>query len=63
LRNHRITLSSQCEDAFYTVQLTTISSSPWLDKVERVRMRSTLPHEAPPSALHPGKMKWNGYSV
>ncbi|KRZ51568.1 hypothetical protein T02_7093 [Trichinella nativa] len=34
-RNHRIILSSQCEDAFYTVQRTTISASPWLDKVER----------------------------
>ncbi|KRX79248.1 hypothetical protein T06_9514 [Trichinella sp. T6] len=37
LRNHRITLSSQCEDAFYTAtRSTTISSSPWQDEMERI---------------------------
>ncbi|KRY03817.1 hypothetical protein T01_9517, partial [Trichinella spiralis] len=58
LRNHRSILSSQCEDAFDT-----LDPSPWQDKMERVRMHSTLLYEEPPSALHPGKMKWNGYSV
>ncbi|KRY04035.1 hypothetical protein T01_8403 [Trichinella spiralis] len=37
LRNHRIILSSQCEDAFYTaLRRTTLSSSPWQDEVERL---------------------------
>ncbi|KRX79311.1 hypothetical protein T06_12856 [Trichinella sp. T6] len=35
LRNHRIILSSQCEDALYTATRSTISSSPWQDEMER----------------------------
>ncbi|KRX32833.1 hypothetical protein T09_12532, partial [Trichinella sp. T9] len=58
LRKYRATLSIQCVDPFCcAARRTTLSSSPC------VWILSAEPHEEPPSALHPGKTKWNGDSV
>ncbi|KRX30876.1 hypothetical protein T05_10486, partial [Trichinella murrelli] len=77
LRKYRATLSIQCVDPFCcAARRTTLSSSPcrikwngdsvWESTVPFylliVGIVSALPHEEPLSALHRGRIKWNGYS-
>ncbi|KAL1228764.1 ATP-dependent helicase/nuclease subunit [Trichinella spiralis] len=67
LRNHRSILSSQCEDAFYT-----LDPSPWQDEMKRSfslrNHRIILSSQCEDAfytswTLHPGRIKWNGHSV
>ncbi|KRX23485.1 hypothetical protein T07_8849 [Trichinella nelsoni] len=70
LRNHRIILSSQCEDAFFTSWTLhpEITGSFYLLSVRMLSShpgRFTLCEDAffTSWTLHPGRIKWNGYSV